>query len=302
VFDDPLHAAIITAPATDAAASQGMRFIGVSWNWARGTQRNVRRRRSPACRNEVNGRSNIATARRRSDRDERAALTLAAMASRVLVVEDDTVIGDGLAQALSGEGYQVRWARTAADALDAIDATPPDLVLLDLGLPDLDGVELCRRLRAALPLVTIVMLTARVEEVDIVVGLDAGGDDYMTKPFRRAELLARIRAHLRRGTTAADQPLIEVGTLTVDVAARRAVLDGDEIELRSKEFDLLTVLTADAGRVVTRERLMAEVWDEHWFGSTKTLDMHVSSLRKKLTSAGDVITTIRGVGYRYERP
>ncbi|MGI8664049.1 MAG: response regulator transcription factor [Acidimicrobiales bacterium] len=222
------------------------------------------------------------------------------MAYQLLVVEDDPVIGEGLARALASEGYGVQWARSAHDALDLAAAAPPDLVLLDLGLPDLDGVELCRRLRTDHPAATIVMLTARVEEVDVVVGLDAGGDDYVTKPFRRAELLARVRAHLRRATVT-ELERIDAGPLMIDIAARRAELAGAELELTPKEFDLLALLAAEAGRVVTRERIMAEVWDEHWFGPTKTLDMHVSSLRKKLAAAGELITTLRGVGYRFER-
>jgi len=222
---------------------------------------------------------------------------------QILVVEDDEAIGRGLSQALATQGYTVRWAPTAAVALRDATEAAPDLVLLDLGLPDLDGVELCRRLRAVSPGTTIVMLTARGAEIDVVVGLDAGADDYVTKPFRLAELLARVRAHLRRAEPAGRAGRLVVGSLELDIASHRMSVGGREVDLRPKEFDLLALLMAEAGRVVGRERIMAEVWDEHWFGSTKTLDMHISTLRKKLVDAGDVpnrLSTIRGVGYRLE--
>jgi DNA-binding response OmpR family regulator len=220
---------------------------------------------------------------------------------QVLVVEDDATIGRGLTEALGAHGYETRWATTGAEALEHAAATPPDLVLLDLGLPDLDGVEVCRRLRAQAPMTTIVILTARSDEIDVVLGLDAGADDYVTKPFRLAELLARVRAHLRRARPD-DGERMKVGNLDVDVGARRVSLGGHDLELRAKEFDLLALLVAEAGRVVTRERIMADVWDEHWYGSTKTLDMHISSLRRKLGdgSGAPRITTLRGVGYRLE--
>jgi DNA-binding response OmpR family regulator len=224
--------------------------------------------------------------------------------TRILLVEDDATLGDGLRQALSAQGYQVSWAQTGAEALE-LARDPHDLVLLDLKLPDLDGVQVCRRLRAAQPTLAIVMMTARREEIDVVVGLDAGADDYLTKPFRLGELLARIRAHARRlgSTTATGR--VAVGDLELDRAARRAWLAGRELDLRPKEFDLLALLMAEAGRAVERERIMAEVWDEHWFGSTKTLDMHIVALRRKLgehpLGAGR-ITTLRGVGYRLEQP
>jgi len=220
------------------------------------------------------------------------------------VVEDEMIIGRGLRQALEIEGHDVDLVTTGTQALEAADALAPDLVLLDLGLPDMDGIEVCRQLRASGAGVAIVVLTARAAEVDVVVGLDAGADDYLVKPFRLAELLARVRAQLRRvSAVPARGGCITVGRVEIDLAARRVRLGGTEVELRPKEFDLLALLMSEAGRAVTRERIMAEVWDEHWFGSTKTLDMHVSALRRKLGDDGDgpgPITTLRGVGFRFE--
>jgi len=176
-----------------------------------------------------------------------------------------------------------------------------DLIIVDVGLPGMDGLEVCRRVRAERPSVPILFLTAQDGELDIVDGLDAGGDDYITKPFRVSELLARVRAHLRRAT--AEQTELDAGDVRIDVAARRAWCAGEELELAPKEFDLLALLVRETGRVVTRERIMAEVWDENWFGSTKTLDMHVSWLRRKLgEDAADPrhLVTVRGVGLRFE--
>ncbi len=233
--------------------------------------------------------------------------TLVVVATRILIVEDDATIGSGLVTALETNGYLVDWATSGREALTRCASKPPALVLLDLGLPDLDGIEVCRRLRSAVPDATIVMLTARRDEIDVVVGLEAGADDYLTKPFRLAELLARVRAHLRRprtgDVTAPDRA--QVGDLDVDFGARRVLVEGVELGLRPKEFDLLALLVIEAGRVVSRERIMSEVWDEHWFGSTKTLDTHVSALRRKLDKGRDRasrITTLRGVGYRLEVP
>lgn len=217
----------------------------------------------------------------------------------LLLVEDDDAIAEGLERVLSDQGFTVRRVNSGREALSA--ATPAvGLVVLDLGLPDLDGIAVCRELRRTRQDLAILILTARDQEMDIVAGLDAGADDYMTKPFRLAELLARIRAHARRLEITVPGPAgrIEVGPLGVDVDARRAWVDGEEITLRPKEFELLALLASRAGRVVTREQIMADVWDTNWFGSTKTLDMHVSSLRQKLPS--DPITTLRGVGYRFE--
>jgi len=223
----------------------------------------------------------------------------------VLVVEDDEAIGRPLTAALRGQGYDTLWALTAAEALELAETEPPVLVLLDLGLPDLDGVELCRQLRTRRPAAVIVVLSARAEDVDVVLGLEAGADDYLTKPFRLPVLLARIRAHLRRQTPAGTGDVVRIGDMRLDLGARRCEVSGQDVALRPKEFELLAVLVANAGQAVTREQLMSQVWDEHWSGSTKTLDMHVSSLRRKLTDHGEDpnrIVTLRSFGYRYDPP
>lgn len=224
---------------------------------------------------------------------------------RILVVEDDEAIGRTVTQTLQRHGYAVEWVHAGADALLAATRVPLSLVVLDLALPDLDGVEVCRRLREAGCSAPIVILTARRDEIDVVVGLDAGATDYVTKPFSLAELLARVRAHLRSRT---EPERLVVGDLEIDRAARRVWIAGQEVELRTKEFDLLALLAAEAGRVLTREQIMRDVWGDVWLGSTRTLDMHVSSLRRELsehqdTAAASVrITTLRGVGYRLETP
>jgi DNA-binding response OmpR family regulator len=228
---------------------------------------------------------------------------------RLLLVEDDQTIGGVLESSLRMHGYQVSWVTTGNAGLAEADRAEFDLMLLDLGLPDLDGVEVCRRLRGVAPQAVLVMLTARREEMDVVVGLDAGADDYLTKPVRLGELLARIRAHLRRGPAASSDgpPQIAVGELRVDVAARRVSVAGVEVSLRAKEFDLLARLAQEPGVAVSRETLMSEVWDEHWYGSTKTLDVHVAALRRKLATgvpaaSAPRISTLRGHGYRLEQP
>lgn len=220
---------------------------------------------------------------------------------RLLVVEDDETIGSTLIRALEAHGYQVTWTTSGADAIDL--AAHADLVLLDLGLPDIDGLEVCRAIRRTDELVPVIMLTARQSDVDVVMGLDAGAVDYVRKPFSLSELVARVRVHLR--TVNVTAAVLELGDVRVDTGARRAWVAGVEVQLRAKEFDVLVLLALDAGRVVTRERLMAEVWDEHWFGSTKTLDVTMASLRRKLgEQAGSPsrIASLRGVGYRYELP
>ncbi|MFL6239993.1 MAG: response regulator transcription factor [Actinomycetes bacterium] len=220
--------------------------------------------------------------------------------AHVLLAEDDTSISEPLARALRREGYDVDVLAEGRGAVTQALTGMTDLVVLDLGLPDMDGLEVCRRIRESLPQLPVLMLTARADEVDTVVGLDAGADDYVTKPFRLAELLARVRALLRRGQT--DAPAI--GDVRIDVASRRAWVRDDELQLTTKEFDLLRVLMRDVGKVVTREAIMREVWDASWWGSTKTLDMHISWLRRKLGDDANnprYITTVRGVGFRFER-
>jgi DNA-binding response OmpR family regulator len=220
-----------------------------------------------------------------------------------LIVEDDDSIGMNLQRALSSETTSVTWARNAAEARSMASVQPPDLVLLDLGLPDGDGVDVCRALLVDQPALPIIILTARDTEIDVVIGLDSGAVDYVTKPFRLAELSARVRTHLRR--LAHNDGRIVIGQLVVDRLARRAAIDGIDVELRAKEFDLLACLAAVAGTALRREQLMTDIWDEHWFGSTKTLDVTVSSLRRKLDAAkldAVSITTLRGVGYRLDRP
>jgi DNA-binding response OmpR family regulator len=230
--------------------------------------------------------------------------------AKVLVVEDDEGVGAPLRRALQANGHEVTWLRTGVSALIEARALQPDVVLLDLGLPDVDGVEVCRAVRLSCESAVIVILTARSEEMDVVVGLEAGADDYLVKPVGLTELLARVRAHVRRmpgpdGPTVAQR--LAVGSLVVDVGARRVHLGGIEVQLRPKEFDLIARLAAEPGVVVTRERLIADVWDENWFGSTKTLDVHVAAVRRKLADATDperggapVITTVRGRGYRID--
>ena len=218
----------------------------------------------------------------------------------LLVVEDDAAIAGPLRRALERAGHTTHWVTTGGDAEIAVFDTQPELVVLDLGLPDIDGIEVCRHIRSAHERLPIIVLTARREELDIVEGFDAGADAYMTKPFRLSELLARIRARLRAVTA----PRLESEDVAVDVAARRAWQGGRELGLSNKEFDLLSVLVNEAGKVVTREQIMREVWDSKWWGSTKTLDMHVSWLRRKLGDDAHnprYITTVRGVGFRFER-
>jgi DNA-binding response OmpR family regulator len=225
---------------------------------------------------------------------------------RVLVVEDDETIGDVLESSLRAHGHDVVWRRTGRSALSEATTAPFDLVLLDLGLPDLDGVEVCRQLRRQYPSTVLVMLTARTDEMDVVVGLEADADDYLTKPVRLGELLARVRAHLRRAEPVERTlPTLRVGDLVVDTAARRVTVAGRELSLRAKEFDLLARLAVAPDVALSRATLMSDVWDEHWFGPTKTLDVHVAALRRKLAELDGAvphIATLRGHGYRLESP
>jgi DNA-binding response OmpR family regulator len=225
----------------------------------------------------------------------------------ILLAEDDTAIADPLARAFRREGYEVAVTSEGEATLGRLAEGGFDLLVLDLGLPDIDGLEVCRRLRAEGNRVPVLVLTARADEVDTVVGLDAGADDYVTKPFRLAELLARVRALLRRGALEGrtdSMPETEVAGVRIDTESRRAWLNGKELHLTAKEFDLLRVLVREVGRVVTRQQLMREVWETTWWSSTKTLDMHISWLRRKLgddASHPRYITTVRGVGFRFER-
>jgi two-component system response regulator RegX3 len=223
----------------------------------------------------------------------------------VLVVEDEAAISDPLVDHLVREGFDTDVAGTIAVATDTFERRHPDLVLLDVMLPDGDGRDLCRELRRRSD-VPIIMLTARGEEIDRIVGLELGADDYVVKPFSAGELVARMRAIMRRGrsTDARKEPIV-IGAITLDPGARTVTKDGDAVELAAKEFDLLHMLMAHAGEVVTREAIMDDVWDPHWFGPTKTLDVHISWLRKKIEddpASPRMITTVRGVGFRFAAP
>jgi len=211
---------------------------------------------------------------------------------RVLVVEDDDAIAEPLASGLERENYAVTRAATGREALEHNDV---DLILLDLGLPDLDGYEVCRRIRARTS-TPIIVITARGDEVDRVVGLELGADDYVVKPFGYRELVARIRAVMRRST---PEPVAvqQIGTIAIDRRTRKVWDDETEVPLAPKEFDLLALLADDAGAVVSRQQILEQVWDSHWYGPTKTLDVHVAALRKKLGQP-QLIETVRGVGFR----
>ncbi|HEX8864519.1 MAG TPA: response regulator transcription factor [Lentzea sp.] len=212
---------------------------------------------------------------------------------RVLLVEDDEPIAESLTRGLSRYGFEVRWVKTGAEALAAAEDFA--LVLVDLGLPDVDGLDVCRELRARGD-VPIIVISARSDEVDRVVGLEIGADDYVTKPFGVREVVARMRAVLRRSHPAPKEPE-QQGRLRIDRRGRRVHLDGAELELTPKEFDLLVFLAEEPGAVFTREQIMEAVWDENWFGPTKTLDVHVGVLRRKLGDAAS-LETVRGVGFR----
>ena len=217
---------------------------------------------------------------------------------RILIVEDEDSIAEPLVEGLRREGYDVDRAATGAAALEA---PASDLVLLDLRLPDIDGLDVCRRLRERSD-VPIIVVTARGEEADRVVGLELGADDYVVKPYGLRELIARIRAVTRRTSSrgSAATPL-SIGGLEVDERARRAIIDGRELDLTPKEFDLLAALARDPGAAVSRRRLLEEVWQTSWYGSTKTIDVHVAALRKKLGDPG-WIETVRSVGFRLRAP
>jgi two-component system, OmpR family, response regulator RegX3 len=222
----------------------------------------------------------------------------------ILLVEDEESITTPLVAALEREGFDTAVSATAGESIEAAERVKPDLVLLDVMLPDGSGFDVCRELRSR-SRVPIIMLTARGEEADRVAGLELGADDYVVKPFSARELVARVRAVLRRTAEAGErrpEGVTEVGDVRLDPARRTVAFRGEELELSRKEFDLLRLLIENAGSVVTRERLIDEVWDTNWFGSTKTLDVHVSGLRKKLgddSGAPRYIHTVRGVGFRF---
>ncbi|MEV7091423.1 response regulator transcription factor [Amycolatopsis sp. NPDC051045] len=227
----------------------------------------------------------------------------------VLLAEDDPAIAEPLSRALEREGYEIHVVTDGPSVLDATAAQRVDLLVLDLGLPGMDGLEVCRRLRANGTELPVLMLTARTDEVDFVVGLDAGADDYVAKPFRLAELLARIRALLRRRVP----EVLEAGGVRMDLGARLVTVDNHEVQLANKEFELLRVLMTRAGQVVSRDEILAEVWNDLESKTSKTLDMHMSWLRRKLAIAADEaagrtskthdgerrIATVRGVGFRF---
>jgi DNA-binding response OmpR family regulator len=215
--------------------------------------------------------------------------------SRVLLAEDDQDISVPLARALRREGYDLVVVEDGRAALRTVLDEPIDLMVLDVGLPGMSGLEVCRSVREVYPKLPIMMLTARTGELETVAGLDAGADDYVAKPFRLAELEARIRRMLAR----AGPPVIEAADVRIERGPRRAWRGERELELSPKEFDLLARLASEPGKAIPRDEIMTTVWDPNWFGSTKTLDMHIAWLRRKL---GDppLIETVRGVGFRFE--
>jgi two-component system response regulator RegX3 len=222
----------------------------------------------------------------------------------ILLIEDEEAISEPLAAALAREGFAPVVAETVAKGLELFESRSPDLVLLDVMLPDGDGRDVLRRIRET-SRTPVVMLTARGEEMDRVLGLELGADDYVTKPFSAAELAARIRAVLRRAgeTAQPDGVVLEAGDVLMNLDTHEATRAGKPLDLTVKEFELLRVLLERAGKLVKREELVHEVWDPAWFGSTKTLDVHVSALRKKLgddPAAPRYIHTVRGVGFRFE--
>lgn len=225
--------------------------------------------------------------------------------TRVLLVEDEPDLADPLAYLLRREGHEVEIAEDGAAALASFREFGADIVLLDLMLPGMPGTEVCRQLRASSS-VPIIMLTAKDSEVDIVVGLELGADDYVTKPYSARELLARMRAVLRRLSTAEadlDDRILEGGRVTLDIDRHTVSVDGSEISMPLKEFELLEVLMRNAGRVLTRGQLIDRVWGTDYFGDTKTLDVHIKRIRSRIEknpSDPTMLVTVRGLGYRFE--
>lgn len=226
------------------------------------------------------------------------------MVARILVIEDDRVIADSMAAALTDDGYTTRTAGSLREARQLADEWQPDIALVDLGLPDGDGLVLCRQLRNRSPQLRIVIVTAQDDDIDIVVGLDAGANDYVTKPFALPVLRARVRAQLRPVAADPSAPL-SIGSLTIDPGAHRATVAGEVLELRPREFALLELLARDRGRVVTHRRILTELWgSERDRLGRKSLETHMHTLRRKLGDGPGKpsITTVRGIGYRFDEP
>ena len=223
---------------------------------------------------------------------------------RVLLVEDDQSVADGLLDGLNGSNFETHHVTSGSAALAALSDFVPDIVLLDLGLPDMDGTDICRAMRVS-STVPIIVVSARDEEIDRVVALEIGADDYVVKPFGMRELIARIRAVVRRTTQSDNEipaPAERVfGHLTIDVRSQRITLHGEEIHLTAKEFELVEYLSSDPGAVFKRSDILHDVWDTNWYGTSKTLDAHIAAIRKKLGDA-HWIESVRGVGFRFEQP
>jgi DNA-binding response OmpR family regulator len=224
---------------------------------------------------------------------------------RILLVEDDAAVAASSLDGLTALGFTVEHVGSGAAALAAVGShVPPEVVLLDLGLPDMDGQEVCRRIRATSE-VPIIVVSARGDETDRVIALELGADDYLVKPFGMRELAARIRAVLRRTqaapATAVAAAVQDIGRLSVDRRSQRVHVDGEEISLTAKEFDVLAYLAEDPGAVRRRTEILEHVWEGHWYGATKTVDAHVAAIRKKLGDAG-WIEAVRGVGFRLGSP
>jgi DNA-binding response OmpR family regulator len=220
--------------------------------------------------------------------------------AHVLVVDDDPTVSDVVRRYLEQDGYRVRLAADGIAALAAVAHDQPGLVVLDLMMPGLDGLEVCRRLRQTSN-IPVIFLTARDGEVDRVLGLELGGDDYLTKPFSPAELVARVKAVLRRVDGSAVPEVVQAGPVTVDVGRREVLVDDEPVEFTTKEFDLLRFLAERPGLALSRQQILDGVWGYDWFGDSRTVDVHIAQVRKKL-GGRVVITTVRGVGYRLEAP
>jgi DNA-binding response OmpR family regulator len=223
---------------------------------------------------------------------------------RILLVEDDQSVADGLLDGLSGGTFETHHVSTGQDALEELTSFNPEIVLLDLGLPDMDGTEVCRKIRSVSN-VPVIVVSARDEEIDRVVALEIGADDYIVKPFGMRELIARIRAVARRTSSAEVETAVNAervfGQLVIDVRAQRVRLADVDVHLTAKEFELLEYLSSDPGAVFKRSDILHDVWDTNWYGTTKTLDAHIAAIRKKLGSAS-WIESVRGVGFRFEQP